>query len=499
MDDYRPDVANLATALRKGIEKVISTIGIHEVRGLLAPVRLRSGCKPELTAVLRHPRLHRLQGGRDGLGRARRRRRRADARSSPAQTESKPAARSTSTPRSTRRRWRSANGSANYAEYSSKVRELEHEQPVSLRHILDLTLRPRPDPDRASADPGVGLHSYPIVISSMSFGSQGETAYRAYAEAAKRINIVAMNGEGGEIRDMYGRYPLWRGQQVASGRFGVTERDDQLVLPRGDQDRPGGQARRGRPPAGQEGDRQGGGGPQRHDGHRPDLAVEQPRPLLDRGPGRADRRAQDRQPGRARLGEGAGGAEHRHDRRGDRQGGRRHHHALRLRGRHRRGALARAASRGAALGHRHAGGAPGADGGGRPQPRGDLGRRRLPPRLRHREAALPGRQPRGLRHAGHGLARDARSAAAASWTPATWASPPRSSTRRRRISRACKKFTPQDLERAATDSARFFGDMGEEVSARSRRRWGSSAPRTWSGAPTCSCRPVPPRAWTWPR
>ena len=56
----------------------------------------------------------------------------------------------------------------------------------------------------------------------MSFGSQGEVAYRAYAEAAKRINIVAMNGEGGEIQDLYGRYPRWRGQQVASGRFGVT-------------------------------------------------------------------------------------------------------------------------------------------------------------------------------------------------------------------------------------------------------------------------------------
>ena len=56
----------------------------------------------------------------------------------------------------------------------------------------------------------------------MSFGSQGETAFRAYPEAAKRLNIVCVNGEGGEIRDMYGKYPLWRGQQVASGRFGVT-------------------------------------------------------------------------------------------------------------------------------------------------------------------------------------------------------------------------------------------------------------------------------------
>jgi glutamate synthase (NADPH) large chain len=114
-----------------------------------------------------------------------------------------------------------AAGSASYEEYSSKVRELELIQPISLRHILDLRSDRDPLPvDQAGAE--VGIHSYPIVISSMSFGSQGETAYRAYAEAAKRINIVAMNGEGGEIRDMYGRYPRWRGQQVASGRFGVT-------------------------------------------------------------------------------------------------------------------------------------------------------------------------------------------------------------------------------------------------------------------------------------
>jgi glutamate synthase (NADPH/NADH) large chain len=99
------------------------------------------------------------------------------------------------------------------------VRELEAQQPVSLRHLLEV----RPDgPPVPHASAEVGLHSYPIVISSMSFGSQGEVAYRSYAEAAKRVNIVAMNGEGGEIQDLYGRYPLWRGQQVASGRFGVT-------------------------------------------------------------------------------------------------------------------------------------------------------------------------------------------------------------------------------------------------------------------------------------
>ena len=56
----------------------------------------------------------------------------------------------------------------------------------------------------------------------MSFGSQSEPAFRSYAEAAKAINILCINGEGGEIRDMYGRYRKWRGQQVASGRFGVS-------------------------------------------------------------------------------------------------------------------------------------------------------------------------------------------------------------------------------------------------------------------------------------
>ncbi len=56
----------------------------------------------------------------------------------------------------------------------------------------------------------------------MSFGSQSEPAFRAYAEAAKATNILCVNGEGGEIRDMYGRYRKWRGQQVASGRFGVS-------------------------------------------------------------------------------------------------------------------------------------------------------------------------------------------------------------------------------------------------------------------------------------
>jgi glutamate synthase (NADPH/NADH) large chain len=90
-----------------------------------------------------------------------------------------------------------------------------------MRHIMALK-GDREPVDPSTVDAGVGHHDYPIVISSMSFGSQSEPAFRAYADAAKATNILCMNGEGGEIRDMYGRYRNWRGQQIASGRFGIS-------------------------------------------------------------------------------------------------------------------------------------------------------------------------------------------------------------------------------------------------------------------------------------
>ncbi|CAN5477979.1 glutamate synthase-related protein [soil metagenome] len=219
VDDYRTDVDNLAAALRKGIEKVISTIGIHEVRGY---ARLFSsiGLKPELTQVFDTPAYMGSRTGGTGFSECD-----ADGderqRVLASEAQSKPAKTFRFYPKVYKAAIAAAGDSASYGAYSEKVRLLESEQPVSLRHILDLESDREPIAAGA-VDPGVGLHSYPIVISSMSFGSQGEVAYRAYAEAAKRANVIAMNGEGGEIADMYGKYPLWRGQQVASGRFGVT-------------------------------------------------------------------------------------------------------------------------------------------------------------------------------------------------------------------------------------------------------------------------------------
>jgi glutamate synthase (NADPH/NADH) large chain len=62
----------------------------------------------------------------------------------------------------------------------------------------------------------------PVLIGAMSFGSQGELAYTAYGEAAARLNILCVNGEGGELPHMMGRFPRNRGNQIASARFGVN-------------------------------------------------------------------------------------------------------------------------------------------------------------------------------------------------------------------------------------------------------------------------------------
>jgi glutamate synthase (NADPH) large chain len=220
VEDYESDVSNLCAALRKGIEKVISTIGIHEVRGYARQFS-SIGIKPELAEIFQtefyaasekagtgfsdldedtNARAHALSGDDEAA---------------------KPAKTFRFYPKVYKAAIATANGSGTYEEYSEKVRDLEKQNPISMRHIMGLK-GDRPAVDPADVDAGIGHHDYPIVISSMSFGSQSEPAFRAYAEAAKATNILCVNGEGGEIRDMYGRYRKWRGQQVASGRFGVS-------------------------------------------------------------------------------------------------------------------------------------------------------------------------------------------------------------------------------------------------------------------------------------
>jgi glutamate synthase (NADPH/NADH) large chain len=220
VDDYPSDVDNVCAALRKGIEKVISTIGIHETRGYARQFS-SIGIKPELAEIFQCETFAASEKGGVGF---------AELDADTAQRHqilkgdddaAKPAKTFRFYPKVYKAAIAAANGHGGFAEYSAKVRELEAESPISMRHIMGLK-GDREPLDPSGVDVSIGHHSYPLVISSMSFGSQSEPAFRAYPEAAKAINILCINGEGGEIRDMFGKYRKWRGQQVASGRFGVS-------------------------------------------------------------------------------------------------------------------------------------------------------------------------------------------------------------------------------------------------------------------------------------
>ncbi len=220
VEDYESDVSNLCDALKKGMEKVISTIGIHEVRGYARQFS-SIGVKPELAEIFMTEAFAASEKSGTGFSDLD-----ADtnerARILAGDEEAKPAKTFRFYPKVYKAAIATANGTGSYEDYSQKVRELEKQSPISMRHIMGLKGDREPIDTGQRVDAGIGHHDYPVVISSMSFGSQSEPAFRAYAEAAKSINVLCVNGEGGEIRDMYGHYRKWRGQQVASGRFGVS-------------------------------------------------------------------------------------------------------------------------------------------------------------------------------------------------------------------------------------------------------------------------------------
>jgi glutamate synthase (NADPH/NADH) large chain len=212
------------TALTKGLEKVISTIGTHELRGY---TRFFSsiGFHPEVAEVLDI--VNYLGSEKAGTGFAQLE---ADAEARYADFTN-PKAKAARNFHFFQRMWKALNeaaaGTAPYSDYRDKLREEERKNPISIRHIADFDYDKAHGEGHTPLDPSkvdisVGKHDLPMLISSMSFGSQNETAFRAYAEAGERLNMVTMNGEGGEIKDMLGRYKRTRGAQVASGRFGIN-------------------------------------------------------------------------------------------------------------------------------------------------------------------------------------------------------------------------------------------------------------------------------------
>ncbi len=207
----------LFSALNKGIEKVISTIGIHELRGynrLFSSIGL-----PE--EVVKYLHIVNFFSSSNLANNWISMKEDAIDRMNDYGDEEQRFNKSFSLfPRI----WKSLGEVAlteNYEPYREKISDFETNQPLTVRHLLDLKKADSSVPPE-SVNIQVGEHAFPFVISSMSFGSQNEVAFRAYAEAAEQLNMISMNGEGGEIKDMIGKYPRTRGQQIASGRFGVN-------------------------------------------------------------------------------------------------------------------------------------------------------------------------------------------------------------------------------------------------------------------------------------
>jgi glutamate synthase (NADPH/NADH) large chain len=213
---------NTLLVLQKGMEKVMSTMGIHELGGY-GRIFSAIGLAPELAAVLRTGSFYASETA--GLTfaelqeMAKRRYARAVGKGEAAIHREAPR-----NPRVGKVLRQAALGSMDFLAMSRELGKIDLEQPTGIRHLLAFRegkgKRRRPALDQV--DISVGTHAMPLVIAAMSFGSQGENSFRAYAGAAKAANIVCMNGEGGEIPDMLGRFRENRGQQIASGRFGVS-------------------------------------------------------------------------------------------------------------------------------------------------------------------------------------------------------------------------------------------------------------------------------------
>ncbi|MEK5109498.1 glutamate synthase-related protein [Cytobacillus sp. FSL K6-0129] len=210
-------LVNLYSALTKGLEKVISTIGIHELRGygrLFSTIGLNEEIAEYLNIInffgsgeLKYNFGHMKE---DALLRA--------------EDFINEKNRIGKTFHLFPRIWKAIGEVASTGEYDAyreKISEQEAQNPTTIRHLTDFKQsETKISPEDVNIS--VGDHNLPFVISSMSFGSQNEIAFRAYAEGAERLNMISLNGEGGEIKDMLGKYPRTRGQQVASGRFGVN-------------------------------------------------------------------------------------------------------------------------------------------------------------------------------------------------------------------------------------------------------------------------------------
>ncbi|MDX2137148.1 MAG: glutamate synthase-related protein [Chloroflexota bacterium] len=211
---------NIVAGATVGIQKITSTIGCHELRGYGLSFS-SVGIAPSVSKVFGTSNYFGAE--HVGLTWARLT---EDAHQRAAELRGEGSNKMENPDRLYPKMWKKvediAHGELGLDEYTQIMTQLERDMPIALRHIIGLKEQQDSDIDPADVDISIKDHSMPILIGAMSFGSQGELAYKAYAEAAAKLDILCINGEGGELPDMMNRFPRNRGQQVASARFGVN-------------------------------------------------------------------------------------------------------------------------------------------------------------------------------------------------------------------------------------------------------------------------------------
>jgi glutamate synthase (NADPH/NADH) large chain len=219
-DNPRRAQQRMLDYLKAGLEKVISTMGCHELRGY-GRVCSSIGLAPGVAKVLRAPNYL----GSDTAGLTWERLARESSARGKELVEKKPGSTLEYDDHFFPKMWKKVGSftrsQVGYDEVLETFGALKKEVPVALRHVIGFK-NERGAVMPSQVDLSIRDYSLPFVISAMSFGSQGEISFRTYARAAELLNIICINGEGGELSDIMGVYKKNRGQQVASGRFGVN-------------------------------------------------------------------------------------------------------------------------------------------------------------------------------------------------------------------------------------------------------------------------------------
>ncbi len=210
---------NLLKALKTGMKKVISTMGIHELEGY-GRVFCSLGLNRELEDLL----------GVDGyLGSADRgfslerleeiEQQREQSYNQQQKPSTKPTVRWT--PELRKALDGVAAGELDYSQYEESLNRTRERSPLTVSDYFKL---PDDSASSLSADNvklDIDGSAAPIFFAAMSYGSTNVVPFTAYAEAGRQLQILVINGEGGEPEYLRQQPPPLRAQQLASGRFGV--------------------------------------------------------------------------------------------------------------------------------------------------------------------------------------------------------------------------------------------------------------------------------------